>query len=207
MPPLRDDQYISLSPTDSPGDDAETDLGAAALGPASQGGCRQVGKGLTRMPAVTPRTPPFWPDFQRIQMVESLRHPLRAFSHVSAQILRLSTHSIVSAALEWGTLHLWSLNAGLIVIFRSSHPPLFDWNAWSLRFRSSPGSVTDEGVKEEASRLAMAFWGRIGEFVMRSRTASELSPEENSVRFGYFAFDGHVSAVLFGLLPGMGIDW
>ena len=34
MPPLRDDQYISLSPTDSPGDDAETDLGAAALGPA-----------------------------------------------------------------------------------------------------------------------------------------------------------------------------
>ena len=31
MPPLRDDQYISLSPTDSPGDDAETDLAAAAL--------------------------------------------------------------------------------------------------------------------------------------------------------------------------------
>jgi len=64
-----------------------------------------------------------------------------------------------------------------------------------------------ESRKKEASRLAMAFWGRIGEFVMRSRTASELSPEENSVRFGYFAFDGHVSAVLFGLLPGMGIDW
>ena len=37
--------------------DAETDLGAAALGPAFQVGCRQVGKGLTRMPAVTPRTP------------------------------------------------------------------------------------------------------------------------------------------------------
>ena len=31
MPPLRDDQYISLSPTDSPGDDTETDLGATAL--------------------------------------------------------------------------------------------------------------------------------------------------------------------------------
>ena len=35
MPPLRDDQYISISPTDSPGDDAGTDLGAAALDPAS----------------------------------------------------------------------------------------------------------------------------------------------------------------------------
>ena len=42
MPPLRDDQYISLSPTDSPGDEIETDLGAAAPGPASQGG-QQVG--------------------------------------------------------------------------------------------------------------------------------------------------------------------
>ena len=57
MPPLRDDQYISLSPTDSPGDDTETDLGATALGQASHGGCRHVGKGLTRMPADTPRTP------------------------------------------------------------------------------------------------------------------------------------------------------
>ena len=46
------------------------------------------------------------------------------------------------------------LNAGLIVIFRSSHPPLFDWNAWSLRFRSSPGSVTDEELKDEASNLS-----------------------------------------------------
>ena len=57
MPPLRDDQYISLSPTDSPGDDTETDLGAPAPGQASHGGCRHVGKGLTRMPADTPRTP------------------------------------------------------------------------------------------------------------------------------------------------------
>ena len=42
MPPLRDDQYISLSPTDSPGDDNETDLGAPAPGQASHGGCRHV---------------------------------------------------------------------------------------------------------------------------------------------------------------------
>ena len=53
MPPLRDDQYISLSPTDSPADDAEIDSGAAALGQASQVECRQVGKGLTRLPADT----------------------------------------------------------------------------------------------------------------------------------------------------------
>ena len=80
MPPLRDDQYISLSPTDSPGDDAETDLGAAALGPASHGGGRQVGKGLTRMPADTPRTPgPRNVDFQ--QFCDRLRTDLPGDSH------------------------------------------------------------------------------------------------------------------------------
>ena len=73
------------------------------------------------------------------------------------------------------------LNAGLIVIFRSSHPSLFDWNAWSLRFRSSPGSVTDEEFKNEASSLVVTFWGRIGEFLMRSRTGSELSPDEKAI--------------------------
>ena len=73
------------------------------------------------------------------------------------------------------------LNAGLIVIFRSSHPPLFDWHAWSLRFRSSLGSVTDEELKDEASNLAAAFWDRIGEFLMRTRSASELSPDEKAL--------------------------
>ena len=52
---------------------------------------------------------------------------------------------------------------------------------WSLRFRSSPGSVPDEEFKEEASRLAVTFWGRIGEFLMRSRTGSELSDEEKAL--------------------------
>ena len=57
MPPPRDDQYISLSPTESPVDDAEIESGAAALGPASQVECQQLRKGLTRLPADTPRTP------------------------------------------------------------------------------------------------------------------------------------------------------
>ena len=73
------------------------------------------------------------------------------------------------------------LNAGLIVIFRSSHPPLFDWKAWTLRFRGSPGAIPDAEFREEASKLAVAFWGRIGEFLMRSRTGSELSDDEQAL--------------------------
>ena len=57
MMPLRDDQYISLSPTDSPAEDAEMDTGAESHGQTAQGDGQQVGKGLTQLPADTPRLP------------------------------------------------------------------------------------------------------------------------------------------------------
>ena len=371
MPPPRDDQYISLSPTESPVDDAEIESGAAALGPASQVECQELRKGLTRLPADTPRTPgprsvdfqqfcdrlrtdlpgdshgrgsfdtsarfvagdpgarfgdtapleyevtgeighphsqlifeyvlrqcgylvdfhtvyvmvdnrelanhkrqdpslPHWPAAARwwhsrlkligphkektelllfpisaatglhhvhptwagtfvlaalvamfpginfvlldsdclpvtLFEVEDLwteaflarypahsesgipkTHPLRAFARFRTDPRVVYTqHRVCSTRMGQGALVVTEphaeLNAGLIVIFRSSHPPLFDWNAWSLRFRSSPGSVTDEELKDEASNLATAFWDRIGEFLMRTRTASELSPDEKAL--------------------------
>ena len=52
-----DDQYISLSPTESPAEDADMDSGAATTGNAAQEQSQQAGRGLTRMPAVTPRLP------------------------------------------------------------------------------------------------------------------------------------------------------
>ena len=72
MMPLRDDQYISLSPTDSPAEDAEMDSGAAAHGQTAQEDGQQVGKGLTRLPAETPRAPgPKGVNFQ--QFCDQLR--------------------------------------------------------------------------------------------------------------------------------------
>ena len=47
--PLRDDQYISLTPTDSPAEDAEMDSGEAPLGHAEQEGSLHERRGLTRM--------------------------------------------------------------------------------------------------------------------------------------------------------------
>ena len=371
MLPLRDDRYISLSPTDSPAEDAEMASGAAALGQAAKEECQPVGKGLTRLPADTPRTPgpkgvdfqqfcdrlrtdlpgdshgrgsfdtsarfvvgdpgarfgaaapleyevteeighphwelifehvlrqcgylvefhtvyvmvdnrdlanhkrqdsslPHWPAAARwwhsrlkligphkektelllfhnsastglhhvhptwagtfvlaalvamfpginfvlldsdclpvtLFEVEDLwteaylarfpahsesgipqAHPLRAFARFSKDPQVVYTqHRVCSTRMGQGALVVTEphaeLNAGLIVIFRSSHPPLFDWNAWSLRLRSSPGSVTDEEFKDEASNLTFAFWDRIGEFLTRSRTGSELSPEEKTL--------------------------
>ena len=61
LPPLmmllRDNQYISLSPTDSSAEDAEMDTGAASHGQTAQVDGPQVGKGLTQLPADTPRIP------------------------------------------------------------------------------------------------------------------------------------------------------
>eukprot|EP00434_Breviolum_minutum_P038594 symbB.v1.2.034242.t1/scaffold4248.1/size42442/1 len=117
-------------------------------------------------------------------------HPLRALARYSNDPKVVYTQSRVSstrmgqAALVVSEPHA-ELNAGLIVIFRSSHPSLFDWNAWSLRLRSSPESITEDVYKEEASNLAFAFWDRMGEFLKRSRTS-----------------EWHVS----GLLPSMGFD-
>ena len=66
------------------------------------------------------------------------------------------------------------------MVFRSSHPPLFDWDDWALRCRGFPGTPPDTGYEERASKLAMAFWGRIGD-LMRSRICSELSNEEKAL--------------------------
>ena len=119
-------------------------------------------------------------------MVESLRHTHCVPSHDFADLQVVYTqHRVCSTRMGQGALVVTEphaeLNAGLIVIFRSSHPSLFDWNAWSLRLKSSPGSVTDEEFKNEASRLAVTFRGRIGEFLMRTRTGSELSPDEKAL--------------------------
>ena len=79
MPPPRDDQYISLSPTESPVEDADMESGAVAL-PAPQVECQESRKGLTRLPADTPRTPgPKSVDFQ--QFCDRLRTDLPGDSH------------------------------------------------------------------------------------------------------------------------------
>ena len=82
-------------------------------------------------------------------MAESLRHTHYTFTRFRTDPLVVYTqHRVCSTSALVVTEPHSELNAGLIVIFRSSHPALFDWNAWSLRFRSSPGSVTDEEFKD-----------------------------------------------------------
>ena len=89
-------------------------------------------------------------------------HPLHACQWFrSDPKVQYTQHRVSSTRMGQGVLEPHSeLNAGLIVVFRSSHPSLFHWDAWTLRFRGSPGTIPDVEYGEEA------FWGRIGEFLV-----------------------------------------
>ena len=130
---------------------------------------------------------PTWRVFQPIVRVAFLRHTLCEPSHVSVKTLRLSTHNLGLVVLEW-VKRLWSsqnhmpnsMQGSLSFLDPLTHLYLTGMPGHSA-LRSSPGSITEDEFKEEASNLAFAFWDRIGEFLKRSRTCSELSPDEKTL--------------------------
>ena len=79
MPPPRDDQYISISPTDSAGDDAGNEPAAAAPTNASHEASRQAGDGLIKLPAASDMPAPKSVGFQ--QFCDGLRTDLPGDSY------------------------------------------------------------------------------------------------------------------------------
>ena len=70
------------------------------------------------------------------------------------------------------------LNAGLIVVFGSSHPPLFLWKDWTRRCRCLPDEQLDKIVAAQAVQLEELFFARLGEFLTRTLGENELTPIE-----------------------------
>ncbi len=70
------------------------------------------------------------------------------------------------------------LNAGLIVIFGSSHPALFSWTEWTRRCRCLPDEQFDELVIAQADVLEGLFFTRMGEFLQRTLGEQDLTPVE-----------------------------
>ena len=70
------------------------------------------------------------------------------------------------------------LNAGLIVIFGSSHPPLFLWDDWTRRCRCLPEEQLDDVVSAQAVQPEELFFARMGEFLTRTLGEGELTPVE-----------------------------
>ena len=107
MMSLRDDQYISLSPTDSPAEGAEMDSGAAAHCQTAQEDGQQVGKGLTRLLAETLRTlGPKGVNFQ--QFCDQLRTDLPGDSQ-ERRSFDTRTRFVAGEVQDSARLHHWSM--------------------------------------------------------------------------------------------------
>ena len=69
------------------------------------------------------------------------------------------------------------LNAGLVVIFGASHPPLLNW-VWTHRCRCLPDSHQDDLLSTQAEDLEGLFLSLMGDFLQRTLTERDLTPVE-----------------------------
>ena len=113
-------------------------------------------------------------------------HPLHKCQrfHDDPQV-EYTQHRVCSTRMGQGVLVVTEphseLNAGLVVVFKSAHPPLFEWDSWAPRLRGYLDPLDDDEIKDEATKVTQAFWQRIGGFCMRSRASSELSLDEKTL--------------------------
>ena len=70
------------------------------------------------------------------------------------------------------------LNAGLVVIFGSSHPPLFNWADWTHRCRLLPDSQLDSVLTTAAEEVEQSFLVLLTGFLQRTLTMQDLTPGE-----------------------------
>ena len=70
------------------------------------------------------------------------------------------------------------LNAGLVAVFGSSHPPLFQWEEWTHLCRGTPEEHMDQVVSAQAKKLEDWFFDRVGEFLTRTLGENDLTPIE-----------------------------
>ena len=70
------------------------------------------------------------------------------------------------------------LNAGLVVIFSSSHPPLFDWVDWTRRCRRLPDTQFDSLLATATEKVEQAFLALLTGFLQRTLSMQDLTPGE-----------------------------
>ena len=111
------------------------------------------------------------------------QHPLhrrRAFvsnSEVVYTQLRVNESNMGQGVLLVAEPHS-ELNAGLVVIFGSSHPPLLNWAEWTHRCGCLPDSQQDDLLSTKAEDLEGLFFSLMNGFLQRTLTVKDLTPVE-----------------------------
>ena len=125
---------------------------------------------LTRFPPGTGKTLPKTHPLHRKQVY--VRDPRVVYTQQKAN------EGTVGQGVLLVTEPFSELNAGLIVVFGSSHPPLFHWDDWTRRCRCLPDGQFDEMVSTQAAKLEELFFTWMGEFLTRTLGERDLTPVE-----------------------------
>ena len=70
------------------------------------------------------------------------------------------------------------LNAGLVVVFSSAHPSIFNWSEWTRRCRRLPDSEYDSLLSSASEKVVQEFLKLLTSFLHRTLSSTDLIPQE-----------------------------
>ena len=70
------------------------------------------------------------------------------------------------------------LNAGLVVVFSSSHPSIFDWAEWTRRCRRLPDTEFDSLLAAASETVVQEFLRLLTGFLHRTLSSQDLTSQE-----------------------------
>ena len=70
------------------------------------------------------------------------------------------------------------LNAGLVVVFSSAHPSIFNWSEWTRRCRRLPDSEYDSLLSSASEEVVQEFLKLMTSFLHRTLSCTDLNSQE-----------------------------
>ena len=70
------------------------------------------------------------------------------------------------------------LNAGLVVVFSSAHPSIFNWGEWTRRCRCLPDTEYNSLLASAAEKVVQEFLKLLTGFLHRTLSSNDLTPQE-----------------------------
>ena len=70
------------------------------------------------------------------------------------------------------------LNAGLVVVFSSAHPSIFNWSEWTRRCRRLPDSEYDSLLSSASEKVVQEFLKLLTSFLHRTLSCTDLNSQE-----------------------------
>ena len=111
------------------------------------------------------------------------KHPLhRKRDYVNRPDVVYTQHRVDTDRQEQGVLLVTEphseLNAGLVVVFSSTHPSIFDWGEWTRRCRRLPDTEFNSLLASASKKVVQEFLKLLTGFLHRTLSSQDLTPHE-----------------------------